>query len=164
FSVSTSVRRAPRIVWAMAVRRKCWSRRTATPIPRNTPHTKKPAANSLALSHGRPRLRKSTSAISTRVKPSSRSAHKTMRPRSRGSSSGHFRCRAARPVTRRRGAPGTLLDGPNLGEELDGEGAELFGLGILQRPRQRHERVLLDLPLELYAQLLERFRCRRVQL
>src|SRR5215470_20019661 len=133
-------------------------------MPRNTPHTKKPAANSLALSHGRRRLRQTTSAISTRVKPSSSSAHSTMRPRSSGSRSGHFRCRDARTVTRGRGAAGTLLDGPDLGEELDRGGPELLGLRVLQRLRQRHEALLVDLGVYLHAQLLQRLGRRRVVL
>src|SRR5215472_8579636 len=148
----------------MAVRRKCWSRRTATPIPRNTPHTKKPAANSLALSHGRRRLRNSTSAISTRVKPSRSRAHTTMRTRSRGSRSGHLRWRAARTVTRGRGAVGTLLDGPDLREELHGVRAEFLGLGVLQRLGERHETLLVDLGVHLHTELLQRLRGGRVQL
>src|SRR5215471_5062979 len=99
-------------------------------MPRNTPQTKKAAANSLALSHGRCRLRATTSITSTMVKPRRRSAQSTIRACSSGSRSGHFRCRSARTVTRGRGAPGTLLDGPDLGEELDGVGAELLGLGV----------------------------------
>src|SRR2546425_10215120 len=113
-------------------------------MPRNTPHTKKPAANSLALSHGRRRLRQTTSATSTMVKPSSSSAHSTISARSSGSSRGHFRWRPARTVTRGLGAGVTLLEGPDLAEELDGVGPELLGLRVLQRRRQRHEALLVD--------------------
>src|SRR5215470_5259206 len=155
-NVSTSVRRGPRSVCAIAVRRKCWSRRTATPMPRNTPHTKK-AANSLALSQGRLRLRLTTSATSTSVKPSSSSAQTTISRRSSGSSTGHLRWRAARTVTRGLTALAvTLLDGADLTEELDGVGAELLSLRILQRLRQHHEALLVDLRVEFHAELLQR--------
>src|SRR5215470_18503960 len=155
-NVSTSVRRGPRSVCAIAVRRKCWSRRTATPMPRNTPHTKK-AANSLALSQGRLRLRLTTSATSTSVKPSRRSAQTIIRRRSSGSSTGHLRWRAARTVTRGLTAVAvTLFDGADLAEELDGVEAELLGLRILQRLRQHHEALLVDLRVELHAELLQR--------
>src|SRR5690242_1349757 len=167
--VSTSVRRGPRSVWAMAVSRKCWSRRTATPMPRKTPQTKKPAANSLAFSHGRRRLRLSTSATSTTVKPTSSSAQRIINSRSNGSSQRHLRWRAARTVIRGFGARSdrgavTLLDGADRAEQLDGVGAELLGLWILQRRRQRHEALLVDLRVEFHAQLLERGHRRRVEL
>src|SRR5262249_7784037 len=156
-NVSTSVRRGPRSVCAIAVRRKCWSRRTATPMPRNTPHTKNAAANSLALSHGRFRLRLTTSVTSTIVKPSRRSAQTIIRRRSSGSSTGHLRWRAARTVTRGLTAVAvTLFDGADLAEELDGVEAELLGLRILQRLRQHHEALLVDLRVELHAELLQR--------
>src|SRR5215470_1076807 len=154
---STRVRRGPRSVCAIAVRRKCWSRRTATPMPRKTPHTKNAAANSLALSHGCLRLRLTTSATSTIVKPSSSSAHTTIRRRSSGSSTGHLRWRAARTVMRGLTALAvTLLDGADLAEELDGVGAELLSLRILQRLRQHHEALLVDLRVEFHAELLQR--------
>src|SRR5262249_48260081 len=156
-NVSTSVRRGPRSVCAIAVRRKCWSRRTATPMPRNTPHTKNAAANSLALSQGRLRLRLMTSATATSVKPSSSSAQTTISRRWSGSSTGHLRWRAARTVTRGLTALAvTLLDGADLGEELDGVRAELLGLRILQRLRQDHEALLVHLRVEFHAELLQR--------
>src|SRR5215467_8595185 len=133
-------------------------------MPRKTPQTKNPAANSLALSHGRCRLRETTSATSTTVKPSRSSAHSTIRPRSSGSSRGHFRCRAARTVTRGGGAGDTLLDGPDLREELDGVGAELLRLRVLHGGGHGHEALLVDLGVDLHPQLLQRLGGGGVQL
>src|SRR5262249_24558903 len=113
--------------------------------------------NSLALSQGRPRLRLMTSATSTSVKSSSSSAQTTISRRSRGSSTGHLRWRAARTVTRGLTALAvTLLDRADLGEELDGVRAELLGLRILQRLRQDHEALLVHLRVEFHAELLQR--------
>src|SRR5207302_6645673 len=57
-------------------------------------------SNSFASSHGRLRVLKTTSASSDTVKASSSSAHRTIRARSRTSSAGHLRCRAARLAIR----------------------------------------------------------------
>src|ERR1051326_3973581 len=133
-------------------------------MPRKTPHTKNAAANSFALSHGRWRLRATTSTTSTTVKPSNKNAHSTIRPRSNGSSRGHFRCRAARTVTRGFGASGTLLDRPDLRQQLNGVGPELLGLRVLHRRRDGHEALLVDLGVDFHPELLQRLRRRRVEL
>src|SRR5215467_2133489 len=169
-NVSTSVRFRPRRLSPTAVRRKCWSRRTATPIPMKTPQTKSPPANSLALSQGRPRLRQSTSATSHTVKPTRRRAHSTMRLRSTTSKSGHLRCRWARTVTRFSGARSasgtavTLLDAADEGEDLDGVLAQLLRLRVLERGGEDAEALLVHLLHVLDPQLLERAHRRRVEL
>src|SRR5262249_51395153 len=159
--------------WPAAVNRKCWSRLTATPIPRKTPQTKNPMANSLALSHGRRRVRNRTSASSQIVKPTSSSAQRTISTRSRPSSAAHLRCRCALDVMRglgRRsvsaGASGaaTLRDVADELQHLGRLRAQLLGLRRLERRRQGDEALAVDFFVILDAHRLQRLDGGRVVL